>query len=212
MDWLKQNWKKFGLIIIISGILFFLMRGLNGNSYYKALVSEIIFSPIPSPIVISENEQKFIDLEKSLPRFKDYPVKVYIIPPKPKLNHESNPYGMRFWTLTENRVNMASSYNMGGHYLMGRYATGNPDMLIIDGLTGQVFHEYGSLYFSSVANSSLVIFDPIDIKCFSSNGDYEPCYRGKGNPRYAVWDGKQFNTVCEPTVKAWELVSCGKKH
>ena len=188
MTWLKQNWIKIGIGILILGVLIF-VKVLDDDSS-----------------VISENEQKFINLEKSLPRFEDYQARVYPIPPEPKLNHESNSYGMLFWTLTENWVNTASSYNMGGHYLMNRYATGNPDVLIIDGLTGQVFHEYGSQFPDSVAGSSLVMFNPIKFDYFSSVGDYRPHY--DENPRYAVWDGKQFNTICEPIIKNWKVVSC----
>ncbi len=188
MTWLKQNWIKIGIGILIFGVLVFVKVFNDGSS------------------VISENGQKFIDLEKSLPRFEDYPVKVYPIPPKPKLVHESNPYGMRYWTLTEGWVDRATSYNMGGHYLMNRYATGNPNVLIIDGLTGQVFHEYGSQFPDSVAGSSLVMFNPIKLDSFSSDGDYRPYY--DENPRYAVWDGKQFIAVCEPIIKNWKVVSC----
>ena len=188
MTWLKQNWIKIGIGILIFGVLVFVKVFNDGSS------------------VISENGQKFIDLEKSLPRFEDYPARVYPIPPKPKLVHESNPYGMRYWTLTEGWVDRATSYNMGGHYLMNRYATGNPNVLIIDGLTGQVFHEYGSQFPDSVAGSSLVMFNPIKLDSFSSDGDYRPYY--DENPRYAVWDGKQFIAVCEPIIKNWKVVSC----
>jgi len=157
----------------------------------------------------SIKDKKLIALKKSLPLFEDYPAKVYSIPPKPLLVHESNPYGMKYWTLTENWIDEATEYDIAGHYLMGGYGTGKSGRIIIDGLTGQVFHEYGSRYYTdSVVSSSLVIFDPIDIECFSSDGDYEPCY-ARRVPQYVVWDGEQFVTVCEPVIKNWKVVSCG---
>ena len=210
MEKTKQYKYVILIVILILGLAFYWFELQPAQIRKECAREGISLSLTPSHKVIAENDPKILALKQSLPRFEDSPAKVYSIPPKPKLVHESNPYGMRYWTLTENWVDSASSYNMGGHYLMNRYATGNPDLLIIDGLTGQVFHENGSLYFSSVANSSLVIFDPIDVKCFSSNGDYKPCYEGEKNPQYVIWDGKQFNTICEPIVKAWKLVSCGE--
>src|SRR3989344_1582431 len=209
MNWLKQNQIKaiFGLLIL--GDLFFLAKGFNNISPDKALIGNTMPSATPSSAVSFENEQKFAQLKKFLPRFEDYPAKVYSIPPKPKLVHESNPYGMLFWTLTERWIDKATEYNMAGHYLMDGYGTGNPRVLIIDGLTGKGFHEYGAMYPHSVASSSLVIFDPIDPECFTENGDYSPCY-DNDNPRYAVWDGRKFATICEATIKNWEVVSCGE--
>lgn len=210
MNWVKQNWIKVGVGILIL-ISLFLIKEWKGNSSNSALINDAVKLTTPSPTTISEKDPKMLALEQSLPHFEDYPVKVYPIPPKPLLVHESNPYGMRYWTLTENWINEATAYNMAGHYLMDRYATGNPDVLIIDGLTGKVFNEYGSLYPVSVANSSLVIFDPIKTDCFSPDGDCKSCYAGEENPRYAVWDGKQFTTICEPIIKKkWELISCGE--
>ena len=157
----------------------------------------------------SIKDKKLIALKKSLPLFEDYPAKVYSIPPKPLLVHESNPYGMKYWTLTENWIDEATEYDIAGHYLMGGYGTGKSGRIIIDGLTGQVFHEYGSRYYTdSVVSSSLVIFDPIDIECFSSDGDYEPCY-ARGVPQYVIWEVEQFVTICEPVIKNWKVVSCG---
>ncbi|MDP3731169.1 MAG: hypothetical protein Q8R34_01595, partial [bacterium] len=180
-----------------------------------ALINDTIQTPTPSPTTISENDPRIIELKKSLPRFEDYPAKVYSIPPKPIVNHESNPYGMLYWTVTEEMASASQKwahtpriqYDMAGHYLMDRYATGNPHVLIIDGLTGQVFHEYGSLSPVSTASSSLVMFNPIELDYFSPEGDYEPYY-GE-NPRYAVWNGKQFITICKPIIKNWKLISCG---
>ena len=213
MSWLKQNRIVIFVVgILIFGALFFI-KGWKYDLSNIAATNNTAKKITQSSTTISENEQKFIDLEKSLPRFEDYPVKVYLIPPKPKLNHESNPYGMSFWTLTENWVNVASSYNMGGHYLMDRYATGNPDLLIVDGLTGQVFHEYGSINYTTKIDSSLVIFKPFRMDCFTPYGDYKCDYdgiMGGGNPRYAEWDGKQFITLCEPVVRNWKVISCGK--
>src|SRR3989338_9633058 len=120
---LKQNWIKIGIGMVILVVLF-LTKAQNNNPSNSALIDKAISSQTPPPFVISENEQKLIELEKSLPRFEDYPVKIYPIPPKPKLVHESNPYGMRYWTVTENMAsasekwgnNPRTTYNMAGHY------------------------------------------------------------------------------------------------
>ena len=214
MNWIKQNWIKVGTGILILSALLFGIKGLNNNSPENALVSDSILSATPTPTVISEDEQKIIELKKTLPRFEDYPAKVYSIPPKPKLDHKSSLYGMRYWTLTENWINEATSYDMGGHYLMGGYGTGNPDTIIIDGLTGKVSHDYGAPYYSdSLENSFLVVFNPIDEDCFSLEGDYNPCYGRESagdSPRYAIWNGEKFVIICEPVIKAWKLISCGK--
>ncbi len=208
MSFLKQNWVKVSIGAFVLIVLIFMVEQ-NDGSQNTAIINNAVQSATPSPTVISEKDPRILALEQSLPRFEDYPAKVYLIPPKPKLVHESNPYGMRFWTLTESWIDRATEYNMAGHYLMDRYGTGIPRVLIIDGLTGKVFHEYGAMYPYSVASSSLVIFDPIDPECFTENGDYSPCY-DNDNPRYAVWDGRKFATICEATIKNWEVVSCGE--
>jgi len=179
---------------------------LHNQSMNNTYTHDILIQTEISPT--ATKDPRILAIEQSLPRFEDYPAKTYSMPPKPKLIHESNPYGMKFWTLTESWVENATEYNMGGHYLMDRYGTGNPRVIIIDGLSGRVFHEYGSLYPHSVVNSSLVIFDPIDPECFTENGDYVPCY-DYDNPRYAVWDGEKFISICKVEIKNWKLVSCG---
>lgn len=211
MPWLKQNWVLVGLGVLFLTVLFFIRAEGSNNSPEAALIGGVA-SLSSSSSVISEKEVRVAKLKESLPRFEDYPAKVYPIPPKPLLDHHSNPYGMLFWTGTENWTSQSETYNMGGHYLLDRYATGNPDVLIIDGLTGQVFNEYGGMDFVARADSSLVIFDPFQSDCFSPSGDYDQCYdTNGGNPRYAYWNGEQFFTICEPVVKNWEVVSCGEQ-
>lgn len=207
MNFLKQNWVKVSVGILVLITLFYFW-GQKDTSNNTATINNTIQTPSSTP-AISKSDPRIVAIEQSLPRFEDYPAKVYPIPPKPKLVRESNPWGMRFWTLTESWVEKATEYNMGGHYLMDRYGTGNPRVLVIDGLTGKVFHEYGGMYPHSVAGSSLVIFDPIDPECFTENGDYIPCY-DNDNPRYTVWDGEKFASVCEAEIKNWKVVSCGE--
>ncbi len=204
MAFLKQNRIKIELVILILLVVLIIGRSKNNQ-----LDTALINTPLSSPI-LSENEQKLIELEKSLPRFEDYPATVYPIPPKPIVNHQSDPYGMRYWTVTENMASTSLAYDMAGHYLMKRYATGNPDVLVIDGLTGRVFNEPGSINFMAKTNSSLVIFDPFEPECFSPTGDYVQCYAGRGNPRYAKWNGQHFVTLCNPVIKNWKLVSCNR--
>jgi len=213
MNWLKQNKAKVILGVLILVAVFYFKQAGNSQSG-AALISDSQSTPTSTPNI--SEDPRYIALMESLPKFEDYPAKVYPIPPKPKLVHESNPYGMRYWTLTENWVNKATTYDMGGHYLMSGYGTGNPGTLIIDGLTGKVFHEHGARYYSDYLESSfLVIFDPIDPQCFSSDGDYTPCYgrdSSGDSPRYVIWNGSKFKTICEPVIKAWKLISCGKGH
>lgn len=196
------------ILAIFVFVLFYVMDkddvSLNTYTTNSSVAQEII-----STSTIDSDDPKITAIKQLLPRFEDYPAKIYNIPPKPHLVHQSNPYGMRFWTLLESWTNEATQYDMAGHYLMGRYGTQNVRVLIIDGLTGKVFHELGSMYPYSVVSSSLVVFDPIDPKCFNANGDYTPCYDNE-NPRYAVWDGEKFETICEAEIKNWKLVSCGE--
>jgi hypothetical protein len=200
-----------GVALLASGL--FLLKRKSTNT--TASIVAPVVSATPQGI---ENDPRYIALIQSLPKFSDYPATVSHIPPKPKVNHKSNPMGMEFYSLTESWASQSQSYTMGGHYLMDRYGTGNPDVLIVDGLTGQVRGAYGGISFEAVASSSLVIFDPFytgdtdNPSCFSStsSGDYDQCYGGMGgNPRYAVWTGEYFKTICEPVVRNWKVISCG---
>ncbi|MDO8610184.1 MAG: hypothetical protein Q7R95_06540 [bacterium] len=217
-NWLKQNWVIACGIILILLTLSFINRENKKTSNTATVLNNIV--------TLSEDNENFIALEKSLPRFEDYPVKVYPIPPKPIVDHNSHPYAMRFWTSTNQMIDTATdwsteigggithtrtSYDMGGHYLMDRHGTGNPQVFIIDGLTGKLFNEYGGYTFLSKPDSSLVIFNNFDINNFTSSGDYD-CKDGQYgcDIRYAQWNGEQFITICEPVVKNWKVVSCGE--
>lgn len=251
MSWIKQNWIKRVrelinnhriISILLAPVLAyyffvaFIFTGAGVNKIYDlaTISSNVPTSAIanPDPKQMSSEESadmlkvnNWIIFHQSLPRFEDYEVKVYPIPPKPLVNHQSSPYAMKYWTVTEDMASRSETwdesgrrwsprdtYDMGGHYLISRYGTGNPNVLIIDGLSGRVFHELGGIFVEHYRNSSLVIFDPFDIDCFSSDGNYEPCNPGEGNPRYTRWDGEQFITICEPIVKQWKLISCGKNN
>lgn len=194
------------IVIIFLGLL----------SYY------FIFNNLIGEYLESSNRTaKFRILNESLPSFEDYPAKAYSIPPKPIVNHNSNSYGMRYWTVTEGMVNTSevwdeneayilprTKYDMGGHYLMRRYATGNPDVLIVDGLNGKIYNEFGGFDFALRPDSFLVIFDPFQLEGFSSSGDYQYA----SGPRYAKWDGSHFVTLCEPIVEKWKVISCENKN
>ena len=106
---------------------------------------------------------------------------------------------------------------MAGHYLtMDMYRIKDQ---IIDGLTGKIIY-YNFIPDVTMTSSSLVIFNPLDTKCFSSSGDYD-CeafakehgyyYAKENRPRYAKWDGERFITICEPVIRGWKLISCGKQ-
>ncbi len=221
MTWLKENYTKIFFVLILLSVVF-LVKSKNNNSSNSAIINQAITSNSPLPITATDNPN-FTSLIKSLPHFEDYPAKVFPIPPRPLINHQSNPYGMRFWTALEDDASTSydeargtfprTEYDMGGHYLMNRHGTGNPDVLIVDGLTGKVFNEYGGINYTARVDSSLVIFEPFVMECFTPNGDYECGYdtiSGGGNPRYAKWNGEQFVTICEPVVKNWKVVSCGE--
>lgn len=220
---MKNLLKKFlgisivvGMVFVLAGAGFFVFKDESLLSAASALFGKQFLSKeaqdynLETTKIEVERKAKIEAIHQSLPRFEDYPAEVYSIPPRPKLNRESNPYGMRYWTFIGDWVRQATEYDMAGHYLMDRYGTQNPRVLIIDGLTGRVFHEYGSWYPFSIADSSLVIFDAFDSECFTQEGDYEPapCYN-KENPRYAAWNGEYFETLCEPVIKNWKVVSCG---
>ncbi|MDP3988632.1 MAG: hypothetical protein Q8P93_00120 [bacterium] len=170
--------------------------------------------------VSAEKKQKILDLEKLLPRFEDYPVVASSIPPRPFVDRSSHPDAWEYRTLLGSIVDEATSYEMAGHFLMSDYGTGNPRVFIVNGLTGQVFHEIASAASSirSFATSSLVIFDPIVPECFTAEGDYYPrdievCPESDGrtrNPQYVVWDGDHFNILCNAIIRAWNVVSCGE--
>lgn len=203
MNLVKSNWFRIPASLLLL-IFFWAFFGSSNNSNNQARLNGAIESPTPTP-----DNKHLSDLLESLPKFEDYPAKVYPIPPKPKLNHESHLMGMKYWTVTEYMVSDATEYKMSGHFLIDRYGTANPRVLIIDGLSGEVFHEYGGMEYETRIDSDLIMFDPFISECFSVSGDYASSGCSYGiNPRYAVWTGKTFKTICEPIVKNWKLISC----
>lgn len=209
-----MHWKKYSVLLLAFIALALLVTRQNGR------VSDVDAArksrePSSSVFVNPEGSEKLSALKNVLPKFEDYPSVASEIPPRPKFNLNSDPMAMRYRTFLESLASRSGAYTMAGHYLMERYGTGNPYVLIVDGLTGQVFHEYGGEGWDAVSSSSLVVFDPFDLDCFSPDGDYDrqnppagcPTTIG-GNPRYAEWTGKRFKAVCAPVIRGWKLVSC----
>lgn len=201
----NHKWKIFVCaLLVVSGLFFVAIKK------YDTATNEEVVRPEQLSLDNLKNNLRFVDLEKQLPQFGDYSTQTSSIPPKPIVNQQSHPMGMRFWTFTENMTD-ALKYDMAGHYLIQRCCTGNPSVFVIDGLTGQVFYELGGINYTTRTDSSMIIFEPFRMDCFTPTGDYECEYdgiSGGGNPRYARWNGEEFITICEPVVKNWEIVSC----
>src|SRR3989344_8535938 len=98
----------WGIVYII--ISFFVIFVIYKNIHVVEVPEENLINPASSntvlqqplkdnpPFIVSVDDLRYVALQQSLPYFEDYPVKVYPIPPKPKIDHQSFQGGDYDWT------------------------------------------------------------------------------------------------------------------